>query len=547
MRRRLVRINRMAQTALLAGVLVAGFAVAQRWFFRWDLTERKEYTLSPATKKLLAGLEDQVVVDAYFSRQLPPYLTHLRSQVQDVLQEYRALARGRLDLEFVDPGADAGAEQRMRALGIPQLQLEVLDRDQLQLSNVYLGIVLLHGGRQEVIPVVQDTGNLEYELTAALLRLTSPQRKAVGWIGEAGADPRARAGDPLRRELGRLYDVRELPAEGLTAVPKDVETIVVAGPRGLADPARFAIDQFIMRGGRAIFLVDQVDIPEGSLAAVPAESGVNDLLERYGVKLAREVIGEPRLNAPAAFSSGFMSFRIAYPWWVRVAGSALDREHPVTARLEGLVLPWAGGMEPAVPAGGGVTATVLAAASPDAYAVSGNFDFSPQPRRDATANAARTPAPKRPLAVLLTGRIPSFWRDKAPPAAGPAAEPATAAARGKARGAAPSPAPATAAAVLPESRETSVLVVGTSRFVQGEFLRQFPENAAFLLNAVDWMTLGPDLIGIRSRVSEERALAPVSERTRAAIRLVNIVGVPLLIALLGVLRLGARRRAGTES
>ena len=66
-----------------------------------------------------------------------------------------------------------------------------------------------------------------------------------------------------------------------------------------------------MRGGRAIFLVDHFEIPEGSLAAVPAESGVHELLERYGVKVARDVVGEPRQNAPAAFSSGFMQFRIA--------------------------------------------------------------------------------------------------------------------------------------------------------------------------------------------------------------------------------------------
>lgn len=521
MQRRLLRLNRIAQTAIIAGILVAAYIVAQRWFVRWDLTEGREYTLSPASRRLLAGLEDQVVINAYFSRRLPPYLVHLRRQVQDLLEEYRAYSRGRLELEFVDPGMDPGADQRMRALGIPQLQLEVLERDQFQVSNVYLGLVLLHGGRQEVIPVVQDTANLEYELTAALLRLTSPQRKTVGWIGAPDFDTGGRGSDPLRRELGRLYDLRELPAAGLTAVPDAVETLVVAGPRDLAEPARYAIDQFVMRGGRAVFLVDHFEIPEGSLAAIPAESGVHDLLEHYGVKVARDVVGEPRLNAPAAFSSGFMQFRIAYPWWVRVPGAALDREHPVTSRLEGLVLPWVSSLEVVPPAGGAVTAKVLATSSAESFTASGSYDFSPQPRRESPGS--RTAAPKRPLIVLLTGRFPSFWRDK--------------------------PAPAGAGEGTPraESVETSVLVVGTSRFVQGEFLRQFPENAAFLLNAVDWMTLGPDLIGIRSRASDERLLGPVSEQTRVLVKLLAIAGVPLLIAVLGILRLSARRRAGASA
>jgi gliding-associated putative ABC transporter substrate-binding component GldG len=520
-RRRLLKLNRIAQTALLAGVLVAANVVAQRWFARWDLTERREYTLSPATRKLLAGLEDQVVVNAYFSRRLPPYLTHLRGQVQDVLEEYRAYAGGRLDLEFLDPGSDAGADQRMRALGIPQLQLEVLERDQFQLSNVYLGLVLLHGGRQEVIPVVQDAGNLEYELTAALLRLTSPQKKGVGWLGGPAGDPRGRPVDPLKRELGRLYDLQELPPEGLASVPESIDTLVVAGPRELGEQALFAIDQFVMRGGRAVFLVDRVDIPEGTLSAFPLDSGVDELLAHYGVKVAQDVVGEPLLNAPAAFSSGFMQFRIAYPWWVRVPGPALDREHPVTSRLEDLVLPWASSLEPVAPVPGPVRARVLAKSSPDAYAQSGGYDFSPQPRRD--AGGERTSAAGRPLAVLLTGRFASFWRDKAPPA--PAAG-------------------AGAPPVKRDSPETSLLVVGTSRLAEPEFLRQFPENGAFLLNAVDWMTLGPELIGIRSRAADERVLGPVPERTKATIKLVTIVGVPLLIALVGILRLGARRRSG---
>jgi ABC-type uncharacterized transport system involved in gliding motility auxiliary subunit len=304
-------------------------------------------------------------------------------------------------------------------------------------------------------------------------------------------------------------------------VPPEVATLVVAGPHELDEAAQYALDQFVMRGGRAIFLVDHFEIPEGSLAAVPVEPGLHALLERYGVRVARDVVGEPRLNAPAAFSSGFMQFRIAYPWWVRVPGEAMDREHPATARLEDIVLPWTSSLEPAVPAGGGVTATVLARSSPEAFAVSAPYDFSPQPRRE--VDLARTKAPGRPLVVLLSGRFPSLWRGKTPP---PGVK------RGTERA---------------ESPETSILVVGTSRLAQGEFLRQFPENTAFLLNVVDWMTLGPELIGIRSRVADERLLPPVPERAKTFIKLVNVVGVPLVIALLGVLRLNARRRTGIES
>ena len=523
-KRHLVRLNRIAQTAIIAGILVAANVVAQRWFSRWDLTEKREYSLSPATKKLLGGLEDRVVINAYFTRRLPPYLANLRRQVQDVLEEYRAFSRGRLEIEFADPGNDPATEQRLRALGIPKVQLEVLERDQFQLTSVYLGLALLHGGRQEVIPVIQDAGNLEYELTAALLRLTSPGKKVVGWLGAPEADPGGRGGDPLRRELARLYDLQQIAPAGLTKVPDEVETLVVAGPRALPEPARYALDQFVMRGGRAVFLVDHFEIPEGSLAAVPAESGVHDLLERYGVKVARDVVGEPRLNAPAAFSSGFMQFRIAYPWWLRVPGAALDREHPVSARLESIVLPWTSSLEPSAARRG---------------------------RRHGDGPGAQFEGGVRGVrelrllpAAAARGR-PLPDRRRRPPADRPARRtlPELLARQGPAHPAPGGESPKFRA----ESVETSILVVGTSRLAQPDFLRQFPENGTFLLNAVDWMTLGPELIGIRSRAADERQLPPVSDQARSFIKIVNVIGVPLLIALLGVLRLNARRRSGIEA
>jgi len=502
-----MRVNRVAQVAIVAGIAVLANVVAQRWYARVDLTGRREYTLAPATRRVLAGLEDTVVVDGYFSRRLPPYLLGVRQQVQDLLEEYRARAGGRLTLEISDPGDDPAAVQRLRALGIPQLQLEVLERDRFQVTNAWLGIALLYGGRQEVIPVIQDTSTLEYDLTAALLRLTSPSRKVVGWLGgEAAEEGPRRGGEALKRELGRLYELRELEAGGLEEVPKDVETLVLDGPRDLPEAAVAAVDRFVRRGGRAIFLVDHLAFPPGTLAARPVESGLEALLERYGAKVGADVVAEPHFNAPASFSSGFLQFRVPYPYWVRATGETLDREHPVTAKLENLVFPWTASVEAVAPEDGPVRAEALARSSPAAWVETGPYDFMPQPGRQ--PRAPRGDAGQRTLALLLTGKFPA-----------PAGE-----------------------ADAGGSAESSVIVVGTSRLVAPDFLRQFPENAAFLLNAVDWMTVGPDLIGIRSRVAEERMLPDVDDRVRAALKLLNVVGVPLLVALLGIARLQVRRR-----
>ena len=175
MNRRGLRSGSLALILIVTGILIAVNVIAQRFFFRLDLTEDRRYSIAPATRAVLEGMDDVVNIDTYFSRNLPPYLINLRRQVEDTLDEYRAYSGGMLHVEFKEPGGDPFTLEKLRTLGIPQVQLEILEKDQFRMTNVYLGIALLYGGRKEVIPVVQDTSRLEYELTGALVRLMSPE------------------------------------------------------------------------------------------------------------------------------------------------------------------------------------------------------------------------------------------------------------------------------------------------------------------------------------------------------------------------------------
>jgi ABC-2 type transport system permease protein len=515
-----LRTGSLVLVLIVAGILGAVNVIAQRFFVRYDLTEDKRYSIAPATRALLEGLDDVVTIEAYFSKDLPPYLVSLSRQVEDLLAEYRAYGGRNISVEFQDPGDDPMTRQKLRSLGIPEVQLEILEKDQFRLTTAYMGIALLHGGRKEAIPMVQNVGRLEYELTSAILRLTTTEKKAVGWFSGASGQGTFRGG-PLQQELGRFYDLRDLSAAGLGEVPAEVRTLVVEAPRNLSEEARFGLDQFIMGGGRALFLVDHFDLQAGGIAPVPLESGVHDLLEHYGVRVNRDVVVEPFYNAQASFSSGFMQFRLPYPYWVRVPRDFLNREHPVTADLEAIVLPWVSSLEVLTGEGSAVRAETLAASSPDSWTVTGSYDFSPQsPLQPPLAEEEKG---ERPLAVLLQGRFRSFWEGKDPPSPGEGRRAETPEAVG-------------------ESPETSILVVGTSRPASQEFLGQFPGNAVFLMNAVDWMTFGDHLIGIRSRGSGERRLAELTEGTRAALKVGNVVILPMALALFGLFTLLARRR-----
>ena len=111
---------------LVALILVAGNFLASRVLARIDLTKDREFTISKATRDLLRGLDDIVTINVYFSKRLPPNVAMLKRSIDDVLREYQAYSHGKVRVEYVDPTDKPEEEQKLRFLGIPQVQLNVL-------------------------------------------------------------------------------------------------------------------------------------------------------------------------------------------------------------------------------------------------------------------------------------------------------------------------------------------------------------------------------------------------------------------------------------
>jgi len=177
-----------------------------------------------------------------------------------------------------------------------------------------------------------------------------------------------------------------------------------------------------------------------------------------------------------------------------------------------------------------VRGTVLARTTDRAWTQSGRYDLNPQ------ALLSQQPpetGETYPLAIALTGNFKSYFEGKPVPPKPDAGTPPP-------EGAPPQPAEAPA---LTESPETQILVVGSSQFVTNTFLRMFPENMLFLQNAVDWMTIGTDLIAIRSRGATERQVKQLSDGAKTAVKTALTWGLPVLIVALGFIRGAVRRRA----
>jgi hypothetical protein len=165
-----------------------------------------------------------------------------------------------------------------------------------------------------------------------------------------------------------------------------------------------------------------------------------------------------------------------------------------------------------------VTAQVLAKSSARSFAASAPYDLSPQARLALPTSGVEPQS----LVVALSGQFPSHWAGRPAP--------------GDTLG--------TGKPGIALSPETQMIVVGTSHFLEGRFLQQFPSNAIFFANAVDWMTLGSDLIAIRSRGQETRPLKEIGDNKKSTVKMLAVLPVPILLIVFGLARgqMGKARR-----
>ena len=523
--------NTFAFVAIIIGILVLINFLSTRRFVRTDLTEDKRYTISKATKEVLGTLDDIVTITAYFSTD-PAEVAQIRRDVRDVLDEYNAFSN-KLQIDFVNPANfDDAQKQELRFKGIPEVQVNVPKKDKMEIANVYMGISIGYSGKEETLQVVQSTANLEYELTSTILKVTTKETKTVGFLtGHGELDINAQNYQQFRQLLDKngqgQYNVTSVSLQGGKAVDETVSTLVVAGAQQpLTEREKYELDQFIMRGGRAIFLVDPIQIQPGTMQATPLSTGLNDLLEHYGAKLGNNLLIDRKFHDNARFQQGRMTIFQPYPYFVQIRKPNFSAEHAVTSQLEVLTLPWTSSLE--VTAKEGVTATPLAKTSEFGQTIQGYYNLMPNfPIPDTEAQAY-------PVAVALEGTFKSFYTNKEVP---PIATDAPVSGED-------SETPASVQAeetrtTITESAQTQIAVVGTAQFLT----QMRPDGVNFFLNTVDWLTLGDALIGIRSQTITNRPLREASEIEKNLIKYLCIVGIPLLVVIFGLVRYFLKSRA----
>lgn len=528
MTRRVLLANAHMQYALAVLLVVLVSVWSSAHFLRVDLTSDRVHSLDEASKQLAGKLERPLAVRVYFTRGMEaPYNNH-ETSVRDKLEEFRAYAKGRMQITVIDPTGDPALVAEAQGYGLTPLQYTVRKQDRAELRTVWMGAVFIHGDRTEVLPSLTQLASLEYDVAAAIRRLEQPvkDRPVIAYSIGHGEPDLSKPEGPLRALVEgmarKAYLVPvELGGEGLLA--EEVDALLVIGPqRVLPERALYQIDQFVMRGGAAALFLTNTRPDMRTLRAERVNSGLDPLIGAFGLRLNRDVVLDRVQNGamrfPTRSGAKVGSQEINYPLIVRATD--LSQSSVLTAGMDSLLVPFTASIEVPEPLPEGVVATVLARSSSSSGSVPSLRELDPAQFAKVGEGERRGPFN---LIVAMTGAWRSFFETRGVP-------PPDAEVSAEQEGMGPD------AAQLTEGAPTRLVVSASADVVAN--------NPAFVLNLCDWLVQDESLIGIRSKRASVASLSPTTPGARSAWRAFNLLAGPaLLLAFGGLRQLWLRRRA----
>src|SRR5665213_3407791 len=520
----------------IALILVAGNFIAARYAaVRLDLTGERLYTLARGTRQTLAKIEEPITLRLYYSNRLgttaPTYGVYAQ-RVRELLDQYVAAAHGKLRLEVYDPQPFSDAEDRAVAYGLQAAPLND------QGEAVYFGLAGTNStDDQQVIAFFNPERErfLEYDLTRLVHTLALPKRTVVGLLTDLPLenDPAAAMqGKPAQPmaiigQLRQVDDVQKLPTD-IEAIPPKIDVLMLAHPQKLSDATLFAIDQFVLKGGKAVVFFDPyselqagLPSPHADPSAAPPASELEPLFKAWGLTMLPGVVAGDRLDARrvAVPVEGRGPQTMDYVGWLNLPAANLNRDDPITADLNEITMATAGILEPV--AGATTKFEPLIQTSTDSEKI-------PVDKVKGLPDVADLLAHFRPeqrqfvLAARVTGDAKTAFPDGKPEPPPPSPHDPN-----------PPPAPPKepgppVEALKQSAQPVNIVVVADTDMLDDRFWAQsgnffgqrvvqpVSNNSDFLANAVAVLAGGDDLIGLRSRGTTARPFVVVERIQRSA-------------------------------
>lgn len=492
--RRLYGLSALALTAMIvAGLNVALDATLTQ--ARIDLTQDRRFTLSEGTRNILHALKEPLHLKMYYSRRTAahyPQISAYAARVRNLLASYVAAGDGKIVLEEIDPEPYTDAEDEAAAGGVAPVPAG-------NGTSIYFGLTAenrIDGHAAIAYFSPEREPMVEYDVTALIHRLADPTKPKLAVLTSLALDGRGEGGQPaIFRALAGSYDMVKLPAT-FSRVPADTRVLMIVHPGPLNDSTLYAIDQFVMRGGRAAVFVD----PDCEVLLPPQDAGTGEnssdlprLFRAWGVDYStRQVLADipqaPKVRTDANAVPG------RDPSWLHVTADGFDARDPVSASLNAVNFASAGIVNPRR----GATTKF----APLIYSSDRATPIEPHIIRaisngETLAAAVQPTGERYVVAARLTGPAVSAFAAAPPPGVGLG---------------------------IRSARAINVVVVADTDLLADRFwLRteggraiEFSDNEAFIFNIVENLMGTDDLLSLHPRARGERPFTKVQALEAAA-------------------------------
>lgn len=557
--KRNVKQNSVLQLSLGVVVIVLLNVIASFVFTRFDLTSEKRFTLTPATKEMLKKLPDVVYVKVYLEGDFPAGFKRLRNSTREILDEFRVYASENLQYEFTDPSASKDVKERnklyqqLATLGLQPTNLAVREKGGTSEKIIFPGAVLYYRNQPVATQLLKDQAGaspeemlnnsiqgLEYELANSIRKATRVVKPVVRFTIGHGESEQIKIVD-MAHTLGENYDVDTLSINGQLHALDHCKLIIIANPTLRFDEKdKFIIDQFVMKGGKILWLVDMMDITMDSLVttnvtlSLSRDLNLEDMLFKYGVRVNPNLVLDLQA-APIPIVTAYIGNQPQQrllPWYYfpLIFPSA---EHPIVRNLDAIRCEFVSSID-TIEAPGIKKTVLLSTSSLSRVAVS--------PARVSLAILEQEPDKKQfnkgpqSVAVLLEGSFSSLFTNRIPPEIASSPE----------------------IKFEEKSVPTKMIVISDGEMIESKVKKStgaiYPlgydkytdriyGNKSFLLNCIDYMIDDSDLISARTKQVKLRLLDKTKLTTsKDQIGYLNVSLPVVLVIIAGIVKYYIRRK-----
>jgi ABC-type uncharacterized transport system involved in gliding motility auxiliary subunit len=411
-----------AGVAVMFVLMVAFYVVTSAFKDRIDLTQEKAFTLSPGTKKILSKLDSPVTIRFYCTQSgtaMPPTLRSYAEHIEDLLGEYKQAGHGKIVIQKFDPQPDSDAEDSAHLDGVEGQATARFGGD-----KVYLGLAVTMLDQKVAIPWLPPERErlLEYDISRSIARVVNPTPTVIGLMSALpvfGAEPNPMAqrmgqaaAEPWTfvSELKKDFTIREVPMTA-SKIDDDIGVLLVVHPRDITETTQYAIDQFVLRGGKLLAFLDPhayFDQKHDQMAQVLGESSGQSslpaLLKSWGLDMDLN-----KVVADMTFAGHNPQNNSVMPTVLLVNKTGINGDDIVTSQIDNLVLPFAGAFtgKPA----DGLKETVLVHSSPESELVEG---VTASIGGDQIVKDFKASNVEYAMAVRLTGKFKTAFPDGPP-------------------------------------------------------------------------------------------------------------------------------------